>query len=68
MKATDFIHSLGIFSREGKIQVASKSEVRRWMDAGAVLANGERLASDEVIDFPLASLVVFPRGKRVTLL
>jgi hypothetical protein len=67
MKAAEFIHQFGIFSREGKCAPASKSEVRRWLDAGAVLANGERLASDELVDFPLISVVLFPGGKRVTL-
>lgn len=67
MRAVDFIHQFGVFSREGQIRPASKSEVRRWLDASAVLANGERLASEEAIDFPVFSLVLFPRGTRVTL-
>lgn len=67
MNAINFIAQFGIFSRESKTAPASKSEVRRWLDAGAVIANGERLAPDEPIDFPVFSLVVFPSGKRVTL-
>lgn len=68
MKGLDFVAQFGVFSREGKVQRASRSEVRRWMDAGAVLANGEPLRADELIDFPLFSLVLFPKGKRITLL
>lgn len=67
MRAVDFIHQFGIFSREGKTQAASKSEVRRWIDAGAVQVNGERLDAAEMVDFPIFSLVVFHKGKRVTL-
>jgi 16S rRNA U516 pseudouridylate synthase RsuA-like enzyme len=67
MRAVDFVHSFRVFSREGKTQVASKSEVRRWVDAGAVRVNGERLDAAEQVDFPVISLVLFPSGKRVTL-
>lgn len=66
MNSIDYIHSFGIYSREGKCQRASKSEVRRWIEAGAVRVNGERM-DVEPIDFPVISLVVFPKGKRVTL-
>jgi hypothetical protein len=67
-KSVSFIHQFGIFSREGKVAIASKSEVRRWMNAGAVQVNGERLDATEPVDFPVFSLVLFPKGKRVTLL
>jgi hypothetical protein len=66
-QAVAFIHQFGVFSREGKVKPASRSEVRRWLDAGAVRCNGETLTADEVIDFPVFSLVLFPSGKRVTL-
>jgi hypothetical protein len=67
MNALSFIHGFGVFSRDGKCQKASKSEVRRWMDAGAVQCNGERLEAAETVDFPVFSLVLFQKGKRVTL-
>lgn len=66
MNSINFVHSFGIFSREGKVKPASKSEVGRWIDSGAVLCNGERLGR-ETMDFPIFSLVLFPRGNRVTL-
>ena len=58
MKAVDFIAQFGIFSREGKTRPASKSEVRRWLEAGAVRINGERLGPEETVDFPVFSLVL----------
>lgn len=67
MKATDFVAQFRIFSREGKIKPASKSEVGRWLKAGAVQVNGEPLEPFETVDFPVFSMVLFPRGKRVTL-
>lgn len=67
MKSTDFIKSFKIFSREGKVQPASSSEVSRWIKAGNIIVNGERLDFEE-IDFPIFSLVIFPKGKRITLL
>lgn len=46
---------------------ASNSEVRRWCNAGSVLINSEPVVWDEEIDFPIISIVLFPKGKRVTL-
>jgi S4 domain-containing protein len=67
MQAVDFIHQFGIFSREGKIAPASRSEVRRWIDGGAVSVNGMHLRVNEPMNFPVHALVLFPKGKRVTL-
>ena len=48
-------------TREGKrTGEASVSELRRWLQNGAVVANGEKLAWDEKMDFPILSLVLFP--------
>lgn len=66
MNSIDFLAQFGIFSKE-RCQLASKSEIRRWLDAGSVWANGERLEI-EPMDFPLISLVLFPKGRRITLL
>lgn len=46
---------------------ASSSEIKRWLMNGAVLFNGEKVAWDEPIDFPVFSLVLFPKGNKVTL-
>lgn len=56
-------------SKEGaKIGKASNSELRRWLQQGAVEVNGHKLGWDEVIDFPIMSLVMFPKKHRTTLL
>lgn len=67
MKGVEFIWRFGVFSREGKGKPASKSEVSRWIAAGAVWVNGEKLWPDERIRFDVFSLVLFPNGKRVSL-
>lgn len=70
MRALDYIASFEPFSRE-RIGVASKSEIRRWFDQGAIQVNGERAEWNEEVESwtnGVFSLVLFPNGKRVTLL
>lgn len=66
-RAVDWLAQFGLWSRE-RMAVASKTELRRWFAAGNVVVNGERLEADEPMDFPLISVVIFPNGKRITLL
>lgn len=40
---------------------ASSSELKRWLQNGAVLANGEKLAWDEEMGFPIFSFVLSPK-------
>lgn len=56
-------------TKEGKkVGKASNSELKRWFLNGVVFANGERLQFDEVIDFPITSMVLFQNStNRVTL-
>lgn len=55
-------------TREGKkVGRASASELKRWIDNGALVINGERVASGEPMDFPMHSVVLFPKHP-VTLL
>ena len=72
MTALKFIASFKIFSREktkGDLGPASNSEVKRWIDSQSVLINGETVEWNEEMNFPLISVVVFPKSeKRVTLL
>lgn len=49
--------------RKGK---ASNSEIKRWLQNQAVVINGEKVRWDEPIDFPISSVVLFPK-KPVTL-
>ena len=55
-------------TREGKkVGAASSSELKRWLQNKSVLVNGEPVEWDEPIDFPIFSVVLFPKGKRITL-
>jgi hypothetical protein len=49
-------------SKEKPCTAASNSELRRWLRDGAVLIDGERIAADEQVPFPVASLVLFPKS------
>lgn len=55
-------------TREGKkTGKASSSELKRWIQNKALLINGEPVTPDEVLDFPMFSVVLFPKNP-VTLL
>ena len=64
----DYLHKhVKPFSRERHGE-ASRSEIRRWFDQGAVQLNGERVAHDCEPDYgEIKSLILFPKGNRVTL-
>jgi hypothetical protein len=42
----------------------SGGELRRHMAQGAVLINGETVTPDEPMDFPVFSLVFFPKSEK----
>lgn len=44
----------------------SNGELRRHISQGGVLINGERATAEEPIDYPVFSLVFFPKGARRT--
>jgi len=48
---------------------ASGSAVRRWISEGTIVVNGERVTADEMLDYPVFSVVVFPKSdrRRITL-
>lgn len=56
-------------TRENAAQPMSNGELKRHMQQGGVLVNGERIAPDELINFPVVSLIFFPKSaaRRVTL-
>ena len=57
---------LSIEHPPGKDQPAqqmSNGELKRHMQQGGVLINGEKVSPDEPIDFPVFSLVFFPKSK-----
>jgi hypothetical protein len=49
---------------------ASNSELKRWIKANAFHINGRPVTPDEVIDYELVSVVLFPKNgkKRITIL
>ena len=53
-------------SAERPCEQMSNGELKRHMQQGGVLVNGERITADELIDFPVFSLVFFPSGNRRT--
>jgi hypothetical protein len=57
-------------SAEHPCTLMSNGELRRHIQQGGVLINGERLDLKEEIDFPVFSLVFFPKSQKgkVTLL
>ena len=44
----------------------SNSELRRWLDSGAVQFNGIRLKSKDEVIFPITDLVFFPNKPNQT--
>lgn len=58
------------FSAERPCSAMSGSELRRHLQQGSVLINGERCSADEPMDFPAFSLVFFPNSvsRRTTII
>ena len=56
-------------TKDNPAQPMSNGELKRHMQQGGVLVNGERIAPDELINFPVFSLVFFPKSvaRRATL-
>jgi hypothetical protein len=70
--ALQFLNSLRPalpLSIEQPCKPMSNGELRRHMQQGGVLVNTERIAPDEPMDFPVFSLVFFPKSqaRRTTL-
>ena len=57
-------------SAERPNELMSNGELRRHMQQGAVLVNAARVVWDEPIDFPVFSLVFFPKSptRRTTII
>lgn len=54
-------------TREGaKVGPASNSELKRWLQNKAMIVNGEPVQWNELMDFPIISVVLFPK-KPITL-
>lgn len=64
------LHSICHFWSHETQRKASNSEIRRWIENGSVLFNTEKVKCNELIDFPVFSLVMFPKSdkNKITLL
>lgn len=51
-------------SRENPCTIASNSEVRRWINNGSVLLNGDKWKHDEEMPAIVWQLVFFPKSKQ----
>lgn len=60
------LHSVCHFQTlEGKkVGDASSSELKRMLQNNALLINGESVKWDEELDFPIISVVMFPKNER----
>lgn len=58
------LHSVCHFqTREGRRSGrASNSELKRWLMNGAIVVNGEKVGWNELMDFPISSVVMFPKN------
>lgn len=52
------------FSTEKPCTLVSNSELRRWISNGSILINAERIVWDELVDFPVFSIVFFPSSAK----
>ncbi len=69
MTAWEFICTfMPIASREKPGSMATRSEIKRWIQNKAVRFNAETVEWNEEIDFPIISLVLFPESKTKTTL
>ena len=65
MKALQWLNSMRPalpMSIEQPYKAMSNGELRRHMQQGGIIVNGERVAPEEQIDFPVFSLVFFPKS------
>lgn len=53
-----------LISVEGKQVFASKSEIRRWFDRGSVEVNGKKVNANDLLEFPVMSVVLHPNSKQ----
>lgn len=64
MNAWEFlmdINKVCFFMSRERTGKASNSELKRWVKNQALKINGENVKWDEEIDFPIISVVLFPK-------
>lgn len=50
------------FWNVGEKKPASNSDLRRWVEQGAIRFNGKILKPNDMLDFPIISVVLFPKS------
>lgn len=68
MKAIDQLNNLnlacyGFFSTEKPKQKASNSELKRWIDNGSVLINGNRVKAFDIVS-SITEIILFPKSEK----
>lgn len=48
-------------------RIASNSELRRWIEDGALEVDGKKVKPNEELNFPIQSVVLFGAGRKITL-
>ena len=66
MTALKLIAGYKPFSKE-RIGFASNTEIKRWFEAGSVEIDFVPMKWNDEIDWRPASIVLFPKGQRVTI-
>ena len=51
---------------EGRPGLPSNSELRRAFSSGTILINKNKVNWEDEVEFPIESLIFFPKGKRKT--
>lgn len=68
LKAREWLANLNKLTQFMSIETpgkrASNSELQRWLDQGSILINGERVTRDELMDFPIISVVLHPKSDK----
>jgi len=65
LEINKFVCGFHSTERQGK---ASNSEIKRWFRNNSIVINGKKVSADSILDCEVKSLVLFPSGRKVTVL
>lgn len=54
----------GFWNQEEK-KAASNTLLRRWIDQGVIRINGKVMKQNDMLDFPVLSVIIFPKSERL---
>jgi hypothetical protein len=52
------------YKETGRHALPSNGELKRWIESGSVIINGESSTPHELVDYPVFSLVFFPKSEK----